>query len=171
MRKCLCLLIASLLCTTSFATEKLSLSCNVEGTEVSYGFGGDQDRFFSERIQIDIEPFVAPPENPDISFLSYKITVRGSSPASMTIYVPENSVSQIPKGDAFENKSNPYVLEYRYESFGKDSLKKLRIDRKTGFLEAHIFHAPINALPGMWRSTTVRYTGNCKKQMPSMNLF
>ncbi len=169
MRKCLCLLISTLLCTTTFAFEKLTLICNIEGTKVSL-LHPNNDEFLSERIQIDIEPFLASSERPDLSFLSYKIIVRGSPPLMMTMFAPENSVTKILNGHSFENKSNLDVLEFQYKD-GKNRLQELRIDRKTGFLEAHTYIFGIHPLNELSWGQTVRYTGNCIKQVPSKNLF
>lgn len=170
MRKFLWLLVPSLLSTAAFASEKLILTCDVEGTKLSYLSQPKEERL-TERVQIDIEPFEAPPQNPELSFISYRITVRGSPSAIMTIFAPDNGVTKEINGNSFENKSNQGVLEYRYESSSKHYLREIRIDRKSGFMEAHKFTAAMDPLPGLDWATTVRYTGNCKKQTSSKNLF
>ncbi len=158
------LLLASTFLTcmnVAIAAEKLTLICAVEGTKVSYLSQPTEDRF-SERVQIDIEPFEAPPEQPELSFISYKITVRGPPSVSMIVFAPENGITKLVNGNSFENKSNQDIFEYRHESSDKRSMEELRIDRKSGFLEAHKLRAPESPLPGLG-ARTVKYTGSCKK--------
>lgn len=160
-----------LMANPSMAFERLVLTCDVFGSETMTSINPFQEtvKQIRERIQVDIDTFVPPQSRPDIAFLKYKIQVRGSRPASLTLYVPPDGVSKQLNGTLFANESSDMVFEY-VNDLGEGQKEHLRIDRTTGLIEVNSSSVVSLNTPSRAIYETT-YRGYCKTADVKKRLF